>query len=148
MSTKKKIALAGFVTIVVAIMISSPARVAAAGTITFVSYDVAAVRIDDDPPKEWGLYREAHGRTHEVLLLEWGKRLLILDAHLKEARELKPDSVTRKKNSITWNGDLSTTTVLPSADWIFRDVGPAQRMHVVLTAEGHEIEMELPKTGR
>jgi hypothetical protein len=145
MKIKTRITFAVLVAMAVVIMISSPARISAAGKVTFVSYDVAAVRIDDDPPQDWGLYRQEHEKTKGVLLLEWGKRLLVLNAHLKEARELKPDSITRHKKSITWNGDLSTTTILQSSDWIFRDVGAAQRLHLILTAEGHDIEMNLPK---
>ena len=145
MGVKKQIVVATFFLIVAAIFMSTPARVGAAGKETFVSYDVAAVRIDDDPPQEWGLYRLEHDKTKGVLLLEWGKRFLLLNAHLKEARELKPDSITRNKKSMAWNGDLSTTMVLPTSDWIFRDVGAAQRFHLILTAEGHDIEMNLPK---
>ncbi len=121
-----------------------PPRVSASGTKSFVSYGIAAVRIDGNPPKEWNLYYESHGKA-EIVLLEWGNRFLLLDASLKLARELKPESVRHNKNSVTWNGDISATTILPSDDWVFRDVGNAKRMHLMLTAESHEIEINLPQ---
>jgi hypothetical protein len=144
MSTRKQFALAAVVVLTAAFLSWMPAQVLASGNKTFVPYGIAAVRIDGNPPKEWNLYYESHGKT-EVVLLEWGNRFMLLDAKLKEARDLKPDSVTRKKGSVTWNGNNSATTILPSDDWVFRDVGNAKRMHLKLTAESHEIEIDLPQ---
>ncbi len=145
MITRKQFALATFAILAATITGWMPEQVAASGRETFVAYSVSAVRIDGDPPKEWNLYHETGRKTNEVVLLEWGERFLRIDAHLKEVRELKADSITRKKESISWTGDNSATTVLPSSDWVFRDVGSAQRLHLMLTTESHEIEIDLPK---
>jgi hypothetical protein len=137
----------GFFTIAIlsaAIAICMPARVVAAKSESFVSYAIAAVRIDGNPPPEWNLYHLAHGKFNEIVILEWGRRIIRLDEHLKEAREIKAESVTRKKGSITWTVDDSASKVLPSDEWIYRDVGNVQRLHLVLTAESHEIEIDLP----
>ncbi len=128
----------------VAFLLWMPARVAAAKSETFVSYEIAAVRIDGNPPPEWNLYHLAHGKFNEVVVLEWGKRIIRLDERLKEAREIKAESVTRKKGSLSWTVDDSASTVLPTSDWIYRDVGNVQRLHLSLTAESHEIEIDLP----
>jgi hypothetical protein len=144
MAGRKHFGLFAFVILSAAFVLWTPARVDAAKSETFVSYSIAAVRIDGNPPPEWNLYHLAHGRFNEVVLLEWGKRIIRLDEHLKEARELKPDSVTRKKGSVTWAVDNSAATVLPSDEWIYRDVGNVQRLHLVLTAETHDIEIDLP----
>ncbi len=144
MTARKQRAIATFAVLAAAIMIGLPGRVSARGSETFVSYTIAAVQVDGDPPKEWNLYHEEHTKFNEVVLLQWGKRYLRLDSRAKEVRELKPESVTQKKNSVVWAGDDATSTILPSSDWIFRDAGNVQRLHVVLTAESHTIEVDLP----
>jgi hypothetical protein len=82
------------------------------------------------------------------VLLEWGKRFIRLDVRQKEALEIKADAVTHEKNSVVWNGDYSTTTNLPSDEWTLRDGALVQRLHVTLSAESHQIDIDLPKSGK
>jgi hypothetical protein len=144
MTRRKQFEFGAIAMLAAAFFISMPARVAAEKSETFVSYEIAAVRIDGNPPPEWNLYHLAHGKFNEVVLLEWGKRVIRLDERLKEARELKAESVTRKKGSIVWAVNDSATTVLASDEWIYRDVGNVQRLHLVLTSENHDVDIELP----
>jgi hypothetical protein len=148
MISRKQFVLGGIAALIAATAGWLPAPVSAGGTVTFVPYELAAVRIDGDPPKEWSLYHASRNKTNEVVLLEWGKRFIRLDVHLKEALEIKADAVTREKNSVIWNGDNSAATILPSGEWTFRDGTLVQRLHLALTAESHEIDIDLPKTGK
>ena len=144
MARRKQFVILALAILSAIVLVCIPARLSAAKSETFVPYAIAAVRIDGEPPPEWNLYHESHGKFNELVLLEWGKRFLRLDVHLKEAREIKTDSVKRSKSSVSWTVDDAASAVLPSGEWIYRDVGNVQRLHLALTAEGHEIEIDLP----
>jgi hypothetical protein len=148
MITRSQIVLGAIVAVIATIIFWTPIRILAGGSETFVAYSISAARVDGDPPKEWGLYREAHAKSNEIVLFEWDKRLLRLDIHYKEVREIKPDGVTRGKESITWPGDISATTMLPSDDWTFREGTVVRRLHLTLTSESHEIDIDLPTNGK
>ncbi len=148
MINRKQSVLAAIAVFAGAMMILACAQLRAAGNVTFVTYGYAALRIDGDPPKVWNLYHEPKGKSNELVLLEWGKRFIRLDVKSKEALEIRPDSITREKNSVVWSGDDSTTKVLPSGEWTFREGRAVQRLHVMLTAESHEIDIDLPTTGK
>lgn len=116
----------------------------AADTITWEAYAKAILRIDGDPPKVWGLYHSTKGKKDEVLLLLWNKRYLMLNTHDKQVKELDPQTITYKTHRLESPNDDKTATVLPSSDWIVRDVGSAFRIRTILTEEKHEIEINLP----
>jgi hypothetical protein len=145
----KKQILGGAIAVLTAVMLSwMPLRVSAAGSETFVAYKISAVRVDGDPPKEWSLYHEARDKMNRFVLLEWGKRFIRLEVKFREAKEIKPESITKEKNSVVWTGDDSTMTLLPSGEWTLRDGRLVQRLHLVLTAESHEIDIDLPSDGK
>jgi hypothetical protein len=85
---------------------------------------------------------------NRFVLLEWGKRFIRLEVKFREAKEIKPESITKEKNSVVWTGDDSTMTLLPSGEWTLRDGRLVQRLHLVLTAESHEIDIDLPSDGK
>jgi hypothetical protein len=116
----------------------------AADTILWEPYDKAILRIDGDPPKVWGLYHSTKGKKDEVLLLLWNKRYLMLNTHDKEVKELDPQTITYKTRRLESPIDDKTATLLPSSEWIVRDVGSAFRIRTILTNEKHEIEINLP----
>jgi hypothetical protein len=116
----------------------------AADTITWEAYPKAILRIDGEPPKVWGLYHSTKGKKDEVILLLWNKRYLMLNTHLKEVEELDPQTIVYKTRNLESPNDDKTATLLPSSDWIVRDVGSAFRIRTILTEEKHEIEINLP----
>jgi hypothetical protein len=148
MTASKKFLIGAIAGITAAVFGWIPAQVSAAGSETFVAYSISAARVDGDPPKEWSLYREAHAKANEIVLFEWDKRFLRLDIRYKEVREIRPETVTRNKESITWPGDVSATKMLPSDDWTFREGTVVKRLHLKLTAESHEIDIDLPTNGK
>jgi hypothetical protein len=134
----------GVFILLVTMILTTGTATRAADTITWEAYDKAILRIDGDPPKVWGLYHSTKGKKDEVLLLLWNKRYLMLNTHLKEVRELDPQTITYKTHRLESPGDDKTATILPSTEWIVRDVGSAFRIRTILTEEKHEIEINLP----
>jgi hypothetical protein len=123
-------------------------RIHAADTITWVQFRAILMRIDDESPKEWNIWRDAHAKKDEILLIQWNKRYLRLNTKLQEVREIDPQSVTHGEKSVTSPADDSSARVLPSDGWILRDVGSADRIYFELTAENHKIDINIPHGGR
>jgi hypothetical protein len=120
----------------------------AADTISWVQYRAIFMRVDDESPKEWTVWRDAHSKKDEVLLIQWNKRYLRVNTKLQEVREIDPQTVTHKDNSATSPADDSSAKVLPSDGWILRDVGSADRIYFELTAENHKVDINIPHGGR
>lgn len=123
-------------------------RVFAADTITWVPFRAILMRVDDDSAKEWNIWRDAHSKKDEILLIQWNKRYLRLNTKLQQFREIDPQTVTHNQKSVTSPADDSTAKVLPSDNWILRDVGSADRIYFELTAENHKFDINIPHGGR
>jgi hypothetical protein len=123
-------------------------RIHAADTISWVQYRAIFMRIDDESPKEWNIWRDAHSKKDEVLLLQWNKRYLRINTKLQEVRDIDPQTITHKDNSATSPADDSSAKILPTDGWILRDVGSADRIYFELTAENHRIDINIPHGGR
>jgi hypothetical protein len=134
--------------LVFAISIFVTPRIHAAATISWVQYRAIFMRIDDESPKEWNIWRDAHSKKDEVLLLQWNKRYLRINTKLQEVRDIDPQTITHKDNSATSPADDSSAKVLPTDGWILRDVGSADRIYFELTAESHRIDINIPHGGR
>jgi hypothetical protein len=139
-------AAASLLALAVAIFITP--QISAADTISWVQYRAIFMRIDDESAREWNIWRDAHSKKDEVLLIQWNKRYLRLNTKLQEVREIDPQTVTHKDNSASSPADDSSAKVLPSDGWILRDVGSADRIYFELTAENHKIDINIPHGGR
>jgi hypothetical protein len=124
------------------------ARLSAADTITWVQFRAVLLRVDDESPKEWNLWRDAHSKKDEILLMQWNKRYLRLNAKLQQVREIDPQSVVHKDKSVVSPTDDSSAKILPTDGWILRDVGTADRIYFELTSEGHKVDINIPHGGR
>lgn len=123
-------------------------RIYAADTIIWVQFRAIFLRVDDESPKEWNVWRDGHSKKDEVLLIQWNKRYLRVNTKLQEIREIDPQSVTHGAKSVTSPADDSAAKVLPSDGWILRDVGSADRIYFELTAENHKVDINIPHGGR
>ena len=120
----------------------------AADTISWVQFRAILMRVDDESPKEWNIWRDAHSKKDEVLLIQWNKRYLRVNSKLQEVREIDPQTIKREGKSVSSPADDSSAKVLPTDGWILRDVGSADRIYFELTAENHKIDINIPHGGR
>jgi hypothetical protein len=123
-------------------------RIHAADAITWVQFRAILMRVDDESPKEWNIWHDAHSKKDEVLLIQWNKRYLRVNTKLQEVREIDPQTVTHKNKSVTSPADDSSTKILPTDGWILRDVGIADRIYFELTTESHKVDINIPHGGR
>ena len=122
--------------------------VRAADTISWVQFRAILMRIDDESPKEWNIWRDAHSKKDEVLLIQWNKRYLRVNSKLQEVREIDPQTVKHEGKSVTSPADDSSAKVLPTDGWVLRDVGSADRIYFELTGENHKVDINIPHGGR
>ena len=123
-------------------------RARAADTITWVQFRAIFMRVDDESPKEWNVWRDAHSKKDEVLLIQWNKRYLRVNSKLQEVRDIDPQSVKHADKSVTSPADDSSAKVLATDGWIIRDVGSADRIYFELTSENHRVDINNPHGGR
>ncbi len=126
--------------------------VAAAEKVVWKAVPVAVLKVDDRPAKIWDVYVcEKH---KSLLLVQLGRRFLMLDTAAKEVRELAADSLSRKGKEL--HGDLPSASngdgaarhkLLPSADWTEKSAGQLRIWKVRLTEEGRVLEVQLPQQG-
>lgn len=121
------------------------AQLKAADTITWTPFKDAIFRVDGgDPPPEWNLYRDAHGKGHDSLLLLWGTRYLRLDTKRQVVWELDPKLVTQDKDKVTTPAKEDAGKVLSSDSWLVHDMTQAWRVSFTLTDEKHDLDLNVP----
>jgi hypothetical protein len=106
--------------------------------------DRAQLKIDDKPPLTWSVYRPDKKKVTNQILVLLGKRYIALDTKAKLAYQVFPTDLSIKGSEVE-SGDLfKSDRVLPSSDWVVRDVGPAERIQLRLKDYGRIIEVMLP----
>lgn len=114
----------------------------AAGEIVWKPLEQAVLKIDEKAARIWNVYR-AEKRDH-LLLVQLGRRFLLLDIREHEIYELDPDKLERKDKELLWHEADKPSKPLPTADWLVRGAGRTQRIRAKLTVEGRVLEVQVP----
>lgn len=108
------------------------------------SVDRAQLKIDDKAPLTWNVYLPDKKKVTNQVLVLLGRRYIALDTKAKLAYQVYPSDLSVNGSDVE-SGDLfKSDRVLPSSDWIVRDVGPAERIQLRLKDYGRMIEVMLP----
>jgi hypothetical protein len=102
----------------------------------------ALLRVNDAPPKEWGVYRT--GKKNEPLLLQMGSRFLFIDVHDRQAFELDPSKIEHKSDELSWSLADHPAKPLATSDWVVDDIGAAFVIRVKLDGENAAVDLQLP----
>ncbi len=105
----------------------------------------AILRIDDRPAKTWNVYRPKKKDKSHLLLVELGRRFLLLDTREKAIFELVSEKIERKGKELLWREQDKPASPLPSTDWTIRDAGRTRRIHARLEGEGRVLDVQLPQ---
>jgi len=116
---------------------------AAADSILWKPVEQAVLKMDDRPPRTWNVYR-AEKRDH-LLLVQLGRRFLMLDLREREIYELDAEKLAYKNKDLIWREGDKPAQPLPTADWVIRDAGRARRIRARLVEEGRVLEVQLPQ---
>jgi len=102
----------------------------------------ALLRVNDSPPKEWGIYRT--GKKNEPLVLQMGSRFLFIDAHDRQVFELDPSKIERKSGELLWSLTDRPAKPLATSDWVVDDIGAAFVVRVRLGGENALLDLQIP----
>ena len=102
-------------------------------------------RVDSKPAKFWTVYHARKDKKETRLLVQIGARYLMIDTQLRLITEYDPATFEKKGNDYEMPRDAKAVKVLPSEDWILRDVGTSFLIHIQLKDEGRLLEIQLPK---
>jgi hypothetical protein len=124
-----------------------PGRAADKEKIIWKPLEGVLLRIDDRAPKAWNIYKPD---KKDMLLVELGQRVLMVDVKEKKLYELAPDKLERKSKDLISSEADRPAEPLPTEEWLVREVGPARRIHFKLSGEGRvfDIEVVLPPDQR
>ena len=150
-------------------LFASPLAGQAAEKIVWKPVALAVLKVDDRPAKIWEVY-VAQKKEH-LVLVQLGRRNLVLDTELREVVELPPAALQRKGKDLQWDraekpntenteaqraqredvekstgqeASAPTGKVLETTGWWIRDAGRARIIRVRLKAEGRVLEVQLP----
>jgi hypothetical protein len=129
--------------------VASSASARETARIHWSSVTQAQVKVDQTTPLTWGVYQaEKKGKldkklSHLVLVLI-GHRYLLVDLKHKEVYEV-PLTELHKEGDGFDTGDLAAASrALPTSDWTWRNVGPAELYRVTLGDYGRLLQLTLP----
>ena len=102
------------------------------------------VKIDDKIPITWNIYQPDKKKDANLVLILLGHRWLMLDTKGKMVYQVQPGDVQAQGQDYESDDLAKPNAVIPTTDWIDRDVGPAEDIHVTLGDYGRTLELELP----
>ncbi len=109
----------------------------------------AQVKLDDKTPLTWAVYqpvKDKKGKKKDstLALVLLGRRYLLLDLKTKKVYQVAPSDLQAQGEDFE-SGDLaSKSQVIPTTDWISRDVGPAELYQLTLGDYGRVLQVSLP----
>ena len=94
------------------------------------------------PPKNWSVLEDDKQKTRVLVQLD--NRYLMLDAKTKQVFEMSPSQIQPHGKNFQSADPSSLERALPSTDWDMRDLGPAERIEVLLTDDNTKLDVQLP----
>ncbi len=128
-------------TLFLAVVLATCAALAA-DKIVWKPVERAVLKVDDRPARIWNVYR-AEKKDH-LVLVQLGRRYLMLDYRAKEIYELDLAKLERKDKELLWYEADKPAKPLSTADWSVRDTGPLRRIRATLSDEGRVLEVQVP----
>jgi hypothetical protein len=110
--------------------------------LSFKPIEDALLRVNDAPPKDWGVYRT--GKKNEPLLLQIGNRFLLLEINNQQVFELDPSKIQHKNGELLWSPSDRPDKPLATSDWTADDIGAAFVIKVKLQNENALVDLQLP----
>ena len=105
------------------------------------SVGFAIVKFNGEAPKSWNMY---HSEKKGLLLVHLWKRYLLLDMKEQEVREIDPQTVKPRGESVEWSNSDAPDQPLEISEWKERNVGQLLRVSFRLGKDGHILELQIP----
>jgi hypothetical protein len=117
-------------------------RAADKDKIVWKSMPDAILQVDSRAPKEWNVFQP--GKKLDPLLVQIGRRYLVVYVQKMEVYEIKPEQLEHKGDDLLWRESDKPEKPAATSDWSNKDVGSATRILLKLSGEGRMLNIELP----
>lgn len=106
----------------------------------------AQVKVDDKIPLTWNIYQpdKKNKKDSNLVLILLGHRYLLVDTKSKLVYEVPLSQLHTQGKEIDTEGLPGAARSIPSSNWSFRDVGPAELIQVTLGDYGRTLTLALP----
>lgn len=128
---------------VVALAMGTAVRAADKDKIVWKPIPDAMLQVDSRALKEWNVFQT--GKKIDPLLVQLGRRYLVIYASKMEVYELKPEQLEHKGEDLLWRESDKPAKPTATSDWSTKDVGSAVRILVKLADEGRMLNIQTPK---
>jgi hypothetical protein len=129
--------------------------VAVAGTVARVPGDSGRIHwepvagahltLDDKTPLTWNIFQpDKSQKKKNLVLVLLGRRYIALDIRARVAYLILLTDLKAQGSDFESDEPESLGRVLPSSDWIVRDVGPAELIKLTLQDYGRTLQVTLP----
>jgi hypothetical protein len=102
------------------------------------------VKIDDKIPLTWNVYQPDKKKDAHLVLVLLGHRWLMLNIKAKSVYQVMPGDLHAQGKDYESDDLAKPSALIPTSNWIDRDVGPAEDIHVTLGDYGRVLEVALP----
>lgn len=115
----------------------------------WASVDAAQVKVDQTTPLTWGVYQvvkkgKPDKKFSNLVLVLIGHRYLLVDLKRKQVYEVPLAELHKQDDGIDTGDLLASSRALPTSDWVWRNVGPANLYRVTLGDYGRVLGIILP----
>ncbi len=135
----------------ISMLLFAPRCVRAGGSesIHWSSVTEAQVKVDQTTPLTWGVYQagkpdKPDKKLSNLVLVLIGHRYLLIDVKRKRIYEVPLTQIHVGADGID-SGDLvAASSLVPTSDWVWRNVGPAQLYRIKMGDYGRMLQITLP----
>lgn len=106
--------------------------------------DEAQLKLDGKPPRTWNVYQPDKKKESNLVLVLLGKRYLVLDMKAKLVYLVFPNELHASGKDFDSEELTKPARIVPSTDWVLRDIGPEESIRLTLEDYGRALEVELP----
>ncbi len=129
---------------------ASRARADGSESIHWSSIAQAQVKVDQTTPLTWGVYQAAgkkdkpDKKLSNLVLVLIGHRYLLIDLKAKQVYEVPLKQLHQQGDEIASGDLLGAAREIPTSDWVWRNVGPAELYRIKMGDYGRLLQITLP----
>jgi len=118
--------------------------IAGEGHIRWKPVELARVQLDGKTPLTWNIYQPDKKKQSNLVLVLLGHRYLALDFKAKQVYLVMPTDLHADGKNFESDDLMQPSRLIPTTDWVVRDVGPAEQIRMTLGDYKRVMEVQLP----
>jgi hypothetical protein len=106
--------------------------------------DEAQVKLEGKTPLAWNVYQPEKKKDSNLVLILLGHRYLALDIKARLVYAVFLADLHAQGKDFDTDNVIEPSRVIPSTEWVVRDIGPAESIKLTLGDYGRTLEIQLP----